>query len=69
MKKNKMAAAKIIKRVYAYFCFKLFTQCFFLQFFFLLFVNYDVPFQKKNDNKFQDGRHWEQNSSQSVKSI
>ena len=33
-----------------------------LSFFFLLFVNFDVPFHKKNDKKFQDGRHWEQNA-------
>ena len=47
MKKNKMAAAKKIKRVYAYFCFKLFTQCFFLQFFFSYLLIMMSPFRKK----------------------
>jgi len=28
----------------------------------LVYVNFDIPVQKKNMKKFQDGRHWEQNA-------
>ena len=64
-KTKKMSASKEIKRIYAYFCLFLPLTLYQMTFplvSFLLFVNYNVPFQKKNDKKFQDGRHWEQNA-------
>ena len=36
---------------------------------FFIFVNFDVPVQKKNMTKFQDGCHWEQNALRLLRTI